>query len=159
MFVHPDAADDAPVVGANDSAFLLLDFASGAHARHPRRTPQHRRSGTAHGPDRGDQRKRGDHRDPSRSLDGLEPAVSEIIGLRRGAGAAETLPVPAEYYGGTDPADAFAVFRQQSVGPRLFIDAIINDLPIAPDFNDGHQVQRIIDAAVISHETGIAQNL
>jgi len=159
MFVHPDAADDAPVVGANDSAFLLLDFASGAHGVIHVGLRNIAGPGLRTGQTAVISGSEGTIETRADPWTGSNPAVSEIIGLRRGTSAAETLPVPAEYYGGTDPADAFAVFRQQSVGPRLFIDAIINDLPIAPDFNDGHQVQRIIDAAVISHETGIAQNL
>ncbi|WP_344066628.1 hypothetical protein [Microbacterium pumilum] len=52
-----------------------------------------------------------------------------------------------------------SALRQQPVGRRLFIDAIVNNLPIAPDFSAGHQVQRITDAAVTSHETSTAQNL
>jgi predicted dehydrogenase len=87
------------------------------------------------------------------------PPVSQITGLRRGSEQAETLVVPDDYYGGVDPADAFGVFRRQSVGPRLFIDSIIHDLTITPSFVDGHQVQRIIEAAVDSHLTGIAQTL
>lgn len=82
------------------------------------------------------------------------PPVSQITGLRRGSEQAETLVVPEHHYGGVDPTDVFGVFRRQSVGPRLFIDLIIHDLPITPSFVDGHQVQRIIDAAVDSHLTG-----
>jgi hypothetical protein len=47
----------------------------------------------------------------------------------------------------------------QSIGPRLFIDAILDDRPIEPSFHDGHQVQRIVEAAMESHQTGTSQNL
>ena len=60
-------------------------------------------------------------------------------------------------YAGTDPNDVFAVFRRQSIGPRLFIDAILQDRSITPSFFDGHQVQRIVEAAMTSQRTGEAQ--
>ncbi len=85
------------------------------------------------------------------------PSISEIRGLRRGASSAETLAIPGSYFGGSDPNDVFQVFRSQSIGPRLFMDAIIQDLPICPSFSDGHQVQRIIDAAIESDLTNAAQ--
>ena len=51
------------------------------------------------------------------------------------------------------------MFWTQSIGPRLFIDAILDDRPIEPSFHDGHQVQRIVEAAMESHQTGTPQNL
>ena len=135
---------------ANDSAFMLLDFATGAHAmlhvgnpniagpglRHTGQTVVvHGRDGTVE----------------SRGDPWISPAVSKLTGLRRGAEhGPQTLAVPDSYYGGTDPNEAFAVFRQDAVGPRLFIDAIVHDFSISPSFYDGHQVQRVIDAAVES---------
>ncbi|MGC5171262.1 Gfo/Idh/MocA family protein [Microbacterium sp. DT81.1] len=159
MFVHPDVPDGAPMAEANDSAFVLLDFASGAHAVIHVGLRNIAGPGLRTGQTAVISGSAGTIDTRADPWTAPAPAVSEIIGLRRGVDMAEALPVPEEYYGDTDPADAFAVFRQQSVGPRLFIDAIIHNLPIAPDFNDGHQVQRIIDAAVTSHETGTAQHL
>ena len=159
MFVSPDTRDDAHVKGANDSAFLLLDFASGAHAVIHVGLRNISGPGLRTGQSAIISGSEGTLESRADPWTGSNPAVSEIIGLRRGSSAAEALPVPSDYYGGTDPADAFAVFRRQSVGPRLFIDAIVHDLPIAPSFHDGHQVQRIIDAAVTSHETGTIQHL
>jgi predicted dehydrogenase len=40
------------------------------------------------------------------------------------------------------------------VGDRLFIDAILEDKPVAPTFQDGARVQEIIDAAHTAHQTG-----
>ena len=159
MFVHPDAPDETAMVEANDSAFLLLDFAGGAHAVIHVGFRNIAGPGLRMGQSAVISGSEGTIEALVDPWTGPNPAVSEIIGLRRGADMAEALPVPDEYYGGTDTANAFAVFRRQSVGPRLFIDAIVNDLPIAPDFNDGHQVQRIIDAAVNSDETGAVQTL
>lgn len=67
--------------------------------------------------------------------------------------------MPDNYYGETESSDSFAVFRQDAVGPRLFIDAIVHDFSVSPSFKDGHQVQRVIEAAVESNRTGIAQIL
>ena len=37
---------------------------------------------------------------------------------------------------------------------RGFINGIINDSPLSPDFHDGARMQRLISAALQSHETG-----
>jgi predicted dehydrogenase len=46
------------------------------------------------------------------------------------------------------------MFATQSVGPRLFIDSILENKPISPGFYDGFKAQQIIDAAFMSHQTG-----
>ncbi len=148
--------DDTPMKNANDSAFLLLDFANGAHGVVHVGSPNISSDDLHHtgqvaiisGSD-GTLESRGD---PWTS-----PPISEIRGLRRGASSAETLTIPDTYYGGSHPSDVFQVFQSQSIGPRLFIDAIIQDLAISPSFSDGHQVQRIIDAAIESDLTNTAQ--
>lgn len=149
--------DGTTMENANDSAFLLLDFASGAHAAVHVGLPNIAGDGLHHtgqvaviSGSEGTLETRGD---PWTS-----PAVSEIRGLRRGASSAETLTVP-ETYGGGDPEDAFEVFRSRSVGPRAFIDAIVHDLPTSPSFRDGHEVQRIVDAAIEADRTTAAQLL
>jgi hypothetical protein len=40
------------------------------------------------------------------------------------------------------------------VGPRLFVDAILNDYLPTPNFYDGFKVQQVMDAAIKSHATG-----
>jgi predicted dehydrogenase len=157
-FVHRDGPDGAPMENANDSALMLLDFANGAHAMVHVGSPNIAGPGLRHtgqtaiicGSD-GTLETRADP--------WTVPPVSEITGLRRGSDQAENLVVPDAYYGGVDPIDRFGVFKRQSIGPRLFIDSIINDLPITPSFVDGHQVQRIIEAAIDSHLTGQARVL
>jgi predicted dehydrogenase len=44
--------------------------------------------------------------------------------------------------------------RKQSVGNRLFINAILEDRPLDSTFYDGWKVQQVIDAAIASHEQG-----
>lgn len=157
-FVPHDGPDGQPMETANDSACVLLDFASGAHATVHLGLPSIvgpglRQSGQVAvlcGSE-GTLETQGDP--------WAQPPVSEIIGIRRGATAAETLTVPSASYDGTDPDDVFAVFRRQSIGPRLFIDAILQDRSITPSFADGHQVQRIVEAALVSQRTGRAQAL
>ena len=158
-FVPRLGLDGEPMETANDSAFVLLDFANGAHAVVHIGSPNIVGPGLRHtgqtvilcGSD-GTLETRGDPwTDP--------PQVSEILGFRRGTDAAEPLVVPGSYFGGADPDDVFSVFRTQSEGPRLFIDAILEDRTIEPSFYDGHQVQRIVDAAMESHATGSAQTL
>jgi predicted dehydrogenase len=46
------------------------------------------------------------------------------------------------------------VFTQHTVGGRAFIEAILNDLPISPNFYDGWQAQRVIEAALESEREG-----
>jgi predicted dehydrogenase len=46
------------------------------------------------------------------------------------------------------------VFSQHTVGGRAFIEAILNDLPISPNFYDGWQAQRVIEAALESEREG-----
>ena len=58
---------------------------------------------------------------------------------------------PAELLtGGADPEQLFDPYVKQSVGARLFVDAILDDQPIEPDFSVGVRVQRVVDAALQS---------
>ena len=43
--------------------------------------------------------------------------------------------------------------------PASTIDAILNDTPISPNFHDGYQVQRVIEAALESARSGCAVTL
>jgi predicted dehydrogenase len=76
----------------------------------------------------------------------------------RGARSAEeqfsTLDIPDELFGDADRANPFDVFFKQSVGPRQFIDAILEDTPIETSFYEGWKAQEVIDAALESHRSG-----
>lgn len=65
------------------------------------------------------------------------------------------LPIPPHIWEGVDPQTPMEVFNRQSAGDRYFIDAILNDLPIAPDFHDGAAVAAVVDAALESQRTGL----
>jgi predicted dehydrogenase len=70
----------------------------------------------------------------------------------------QELPVPESFKKGL-PSGPFVpvmleMFRTQSVGPRLFIDGILENKPVAPSFYDGFKAQQVIEAAFQSHKTG-----
>ena len=68
----------------------------------------------------------------------------------------QTLEVPDSYWGA---ADLFTIFTKNPAGTRLFIDAILEDRPIEPNFYDGFKAQQVIDAALTSHESGCAVSI
>jgi predicted dehydrogenase len=78
---------------------------------------------------------------------------SEIVGLRRGAERAETLEIPDDFKGSPKVDSAFQVFEQNWAGPRQFIEAILNDRPVSPNFHDGYKAQQVIEAALESQGT------
>lgn len=50
--------------------------------------------------------------------------------------------------------DLLEHFKTESVGPREFIDAIVDDRQIYPGLYEGYKVQQVIDAALESHRSG-----
>jgi predicted dehydrogenase len=78
----------------------------------------------------------------------------KIHGARQDEPGLQPLPVPDRFWGEADKNDFTDVFRKQPVGDRLFIDAILEDRPVTPDFYDGLKVQEVIDAAIESDRTG-----
>ncbi len=143
---------------ANDSAFLILEFANGAHAS------LHMSGANLNGPGL-------KHTGQITILHGLkgtletcgdpwsDPPRFEITGLRPGMETAESLPIPPDLLEGTEVAAPFDIFKKSSAGPRQFIDAILNDTPISPNFHDGYQVQRVIEAALESAKSGCTVTL
>ncbi|PYE55028.1 Gfo/Idh/MocA family protein [Deinococcus yavapaiensis] len=79
-------------------------------------------------------------------------SVLMFRGVRQGDPALRTLEVPKSY--GDPQASIFELFAEQSVGPRAFIDAILQYQKAEPGFDVGLKVQRIIDAALKSQATG-----
>ena len=159
-FVERSGPDGEPMKNANDSACVLLDFASGAHAVLHVGLPNIAGAGLPHTGQTviisGDDGTLETRCDP---WTGSSPPVSDIVGLRRAGSPVENLTIPDDYWAGAARDQAFAVFRRQSIGPRLFLDAIAHDLEISPSFYDGHQVQRIIEGAVESDLSGRSQVL
>lgn len=81
-------------------------------------------------------------------------AESELLGMRDGDKEAERVAIPTELWGEASPNDFRDLFATESVGPRLFVDGIVNDVPISPNFYDGYKVQQVIEAALESQRTG-----
>ena len=48
------------------------------------------------------------------------------------------------------------VFRTQDTMAREFVTAIVEDLPVEPNFHDGAQIQRLVEAALLSAARGTA---
>ena len=137
---------------ANDSALVALEFANGAQGViHV--------SAVAHVGDR-DQSFQGAIYGEAGSLEfSFDWKEAELRGLRAGEEQWQRLTLPPELEGGpvdAPPLDApfLAPYVTQSVGPRLFIDAILDDRPVSPGFYDGWKAQEVMDAAIASHEQG-----
>ena len=77
-----------------------------------------------------------------------------VRGVRQDEDAFRTLSVPDAFGGDLDLDGAIKRFNEQSLGPRAFIDAILEDRPAVPNFHDGLRAQEAIDAALASHRTG-----
>jgi len=84
--------------------------------------------------------------------------VQQVKGARVGEGVSQELPIP-EYIWGQARRDTVhntyrAMFRKEDFMIRQFINGIINDEDLSPNFEDGARVQRLIEAAVHSHKSG-----
>lgn len=84
------------------------------------------------------------------ALFGSAPEV-RVRGVRSGEAVVRELEIPERYLAGHDPADPLAVYSRNSVGARLFVDAIRGGFRPDPGFEAGLAVQRVIDAALQSH--------
>lgn len=72
--------------------------------------------------------------------------------LLKAGGEIVEIDVPADYYGNASREDPLSVYRSAPVGIRGFVAAIRNDRAPAPDFEDGWRAQRLVDAALLSHQ-------
>lgn len=148
--VQHQRPDGSPFIPSNDSALLLLDFASGAHGTIEV-------SFTDHLPEGGCEV----------LLAGSEGTLqSQFLSTKewvRGAHKEEEIfqrILPEDrFLVGCDPAthsfDRFyGILQHQSAGARQFIDAILGKAPIETTFFDGWKVQQVIDAALQSHRSG-----
>jgi predicted dehydrogenase len=84
---------------------------------------------------------------------------AELRGIQDSGQQYEELPTPDEMWGDVDRSLRFITrflkcFEEQSIGDRMFVDAILEDRPVAPSFYDGLKVQEVMDAAIESHESG-----
>lgn len=65
------------------------------------------------------------------------------------------LSIPNRLMNSAGDKNLMEPFMKQSAGPRLFIDAILQNKKVPPDFHDGVEVQKIIDACQKSDKSGI----
>jgi predicted dehydrogenase len=85
--------------------------------------------------------------------------MAEIRGMQNDEQEFRTLSIPEHILEGVAPTQTvfeqlIEVFTKQSVGDRLFIDAILRDGPVFPTFHEGLKAQEIINAAIASHRSG-----
>lgn len=154
VFVEREGVDGSRIDPANDSALLLIEFINGAHGFI-------QASAVAHMADRGMQQQINLYGDTG-SLEIRVPFFGAEAGaiLRVARSSDEQfqqLEVPHVYWGGVDRSDPFGIFSQQSVGCRLFVDAIMENRLVSPSFYDGYKAQQVVDAALESHRSGHIQ--
>jgi predicted dehydrogenase len=146
-FVERPAPDGQPYEPANDAAVVAVEFADGAHGTIAASVVAH-------------QADRGQHN--TVVLQGAAGTLelqhtfagATLRGARHDEQHFGEIAIPAEWWQGLDPASPREVSTTHSVGDRAFIDAIVDDLPITPNFRDGWKVQQVIEAAFASHEQG-----
>jgi predicted dehydrogenase len=143
---------------ANDSAIYVLEFQNGAH-------------GTIHVSTVNQVSNRLIHIGQFISLHGQDATIesraglwssnpiSNIVGYKRGAQTAETLEIPDSYFGSGDRKNVFDFNDKPILGPRLFVDAILNNQQHQPNFYDGYKAQQVIQAALESTKTGKSINI
>jgi hypothetical protein len=78
-----------------------------------------------------------------------------VRGARSDEERIRPLAIPDDILNGIDPNSPVfqqfkQVFRERSVGSRLFIDAIVDDRAVSPSFYDGFRAQEVIEAAIES---------
>jgi predicted dehydrogenase len=152
-FVERNGPDGKPMKSANDSAFLQLKFKNGGFGSIHISAVSHTAGGSIpkgigislYGRD-GTLESFGEA--------GAHPPTAKLMGIKVNQKSTRRLVVPAEYYGEASKGVPFEVFHKNSAGPRLFIDAILYNTPLKPNFMDGYKVQKIIQAAMESDEKG-----
>jgi predicted dehydrogenase len=136
---------------ANDAAMLLLEFASGA---------QGVIQVSAVGRGAWQQRIVMQGEDGTLDANGFGDPGARLRGSQGLDEALKVLPMPENFWGNTDPALPFFdrffgdYWQSQSVGDRLFIDAVLEDHEAIPDFHDGWRSQAVIEAAIQSDRIG-----
>lgn len=145
-----------PMPGANDAALLAVEFANGAQGViHV--------SAVAQMAGRGMQEQFILHGDAGvieieSLLEGPQNGIT-VRAARAGEEQLQTLSLPAATWGDVDPTapyivQLFDLFAKQSIGPRQFIDSILTDQSVSPNFYDGFKVQQVIDAALEAQRRG-----
>lgn len=148
--VQRPGADGQPMECANDSAFVLAQFANGAKGSiHV--------SMVAQMADRSQQQQIKIYGSAG-SLEFDIPYAGSEAGAkvkvaRNGDMEFHKLEVPAEYWGDANPLIPFEVFTKQTLGVRQFVSALQKGEACFPTFEEGYKVQRVIEAAIIADAT------
>lgn len=84
--------------------------------------------------------------------------IQQVKGARVGEGMISELPIP-DYIWGDARRDTVHntyrdIFRREDYMIRAFINGILHDSALRPNFDDGARVQRLLSAAIQSHESG-----
>ena len=148
VFVERLGVDDGVIDPANDAAFVLTEFANGAHG-------SIHASVVAYLADRFMQQQVKIYGEAGTleidiPYEGAE-AGEVIRAARNDDQQFQTLEVPASYWGDVSRSDPSEVFTKQSMGCRAFIDAILENQLVTPNFYDGYKAQQVIEAAMDSH--------
>lgn len=144
-FVARPGVDGAAPQPANDSAVLALAFANGAQATV--RVSAVARSGWQDWAQQvalyGSQ--------GSLLADADKPMLAgfSFVDEQRAA-----LVTPPELWDGVTSGDPWEVLYRDVGGPRMFVRAIAEDLPVSPTLYDGWKTQQVIDAALESFRIG-----
>ncbi len=85
-------------------------------------------------------------------------STQQVKGARVGEGMVRELPIPDHIWGAARRDTVHNtyrdMFRSEDFMIRGFINGILNDSALAPNFEHGARMQRLVSAAVQSHETG-----
>jgi len=84
--------------------------------------------------------------------------IQQVKGARVGEGMIKELPIPDHIWGDARRDTVHNtykdMFRSEDFMIRGFINGIVNDTELIPNLHDGARIQRLISAAIQSHETG-----
>jgi predicted dehydrogenase len=146
MFLDRPGLDGDVLDPTNDSAMMAVEFENGAQG-------SIQLSSLAHLGTRGMDQRITLHGE----LGTLEAKATftsaEIRGVRDGEKDFRKLPVPDRLTEGIDKKNPYQI-QSQYTGVYLFVDSVLQDQPITPNFYDGLKAQKVIDAAKKSHEIG-----
>lgn len=83
--------------------------------------------------------------------------IQQVKGARVGEGMTRELPIPEHIWGNARRDTVHNtyrdMFRSEDFMIRAFINGILNDTELTPSFHQGARIQRLLSAAVKSHET------
>jgi predicted dehydrogenase len=148
-FVERESADGQPLEPNSDSAQLLVEFESGAQG-------MIYLSALAHVGERGAEVGATLHGEGGTLEVEFTLPSAELRGVRHDEQRIAPIPIPAHLQGTKNTTSLYgALFgglNKPQAGVRLFIDAILEDRPATPNFYDGWQVQRVVDAAIESDQ-------